>query len=71
MPVKPYMVYYLGRKRANVRLPSLLNKYEVQYFVNPKESKTWRLQGRKELLASQEEHARLRKKWLKGARHND
>jgi hypothetical protein len=65
------MVYYLGKDRANVLLPSLINKYEVQYFVNPKEAKTWRLQGRKELLASQEEQARLRKKWQKGVIHND
>jgi hypothetical protein len=71
LPRKPYMVYYLGRERANVRLPSLINKYEVQYIVNPKEAKTWRLQGRKGLLASQEEHAKLRKKWQKGAIHND
>lgn len=71
MPKKSYLAYYLGKERTSLLLPSLINKYEAKFVVNPKEPKNWRLQGRKELLASQETFAELRLKRKKEASQYD
>lgn len=71
MSKKSYIAYYLGKEKAGVLLPSLVDKYEAKFVVNPKEPKNWRLQGRKELLARQETFAELRLKRKKEASQHD
>jgi hypothetical protein len=56
------VAYYLRKEGSSLILPSLENKYEAKFVVNPKEPKNWRLQGRKELLNRHERHAELRHK---------